>query len=918
MRFVLAAILFSISNLLLLQAAEIKQINVRPESERSFVEDVLVFKAGQEWQDSYKRISLKFLEATGRYEDIKMDWNSDSGEVSVSVEPKEYFTGLEWVDDKAPHSDEIERLCFIERESKRLSQSRINKITRCILEQVRQSGFLDAQVYLEPKNEELLIHLSQGKVYKISEIDFVGNKSFGPTILGGQIENKVGSAFQPFQVADDTERLRKFYLKRGFYLTKVSAADVEVRPATRSVRLLWKIEESNKTEFIFEGDEVSRQFIRSLEDSSEIPPDWFVDELVSEIRESFERQGCLGVQITKETRRPRPNLDRVILDIHRGRQFLLNWPQWIGLNDPDKISKIYRKVYRLKEGRFFYEESFKDHFENDFFRKLVEAGYHDVKVRNIEFSIDQDSHRVTPIIYMNEGSVYRISKLNFDGLPDAARSLSEFDDLMDELEPGDIYNSIRIDEAQNAFANAMKNAGWLDVQIERNFENQGEKTELNFIVKPGPRYRVQKVLIRGIERTNVNVIRDEIRIDEGEFYSRAEIDDTVSQILRLGISRSVDISVIDKDVESQKVVLLVDVSEAARFRFEIGPGYGTNDGLRGVFRGTYANMAGTGRRLSLYAKASRKLDTASTPDASNYKDGDVQSVPFIERRITLEYFEPSFLGTGIDGRIAIAHRKEERRDFSVLSNSAAFVLDARLDRHWTLSPEYRIEYSNPFNVALAAETQTIDDAEPSRFNSVGAQLFGSYLDDLFSPQRGLRTSLRFDLFDERLGGNLNFWIATAKQDFFLPVLRFKKSKSLGFALSLNAGLSGSYQDTAEVPVEKRFRVGGEGSVRGYPEDSIQPLDARGEPLRNGGGSTFFFRSELNIPIYGGFDLLGFFDGGNIYKTNFDFNPADLRYGAGAGIRFNTPVGPLKFGYAFILGRKPGEQVGQIYFGVGPI
>ncbi|MBN8554620.1 MAG: BamA/TamA family outer membrane protein, partial [Deltaproteobacteria bacterium] len=75
---------------------------------------------------------------------------------------------------------------------------------------------------------------------------------------------------------------------------------------------------------------------------------------------------------------------------------------------------------------------------------------------------------------------------------------------------------------------------------------------------------------------------------------------------------------------------------------------------------------------------------------------------------------------------------------------------------------------------------------------------------------------------------------------------------------------------------------------------------------------------LHIPLFYGIDLLGFFDGGNVYRSNRQFHPWDLRYGAGPGFQWNTPVGPLKFGYGFILGRRDGEPLGHFYFGVGPI
>ena len=306
------------------------------------------------------------------------------------------------------------------------------------------------------------------------------------------------------------------------------------------------------------------------------------------------------------------------------------------------------------------------------------------------------------------------------------------------------------------------------------------------------------------------------------------------------------------------------------------------------------------------------------PDVSQILKGDAKSTPFLERRISLEYFEPRIFGWPVDARISLTHRKESHRSFSVLDNSAALYLDWWINRHWTYSPEYQVEYSNPFNIPIAKDTLQVDDPSPKLLHSFDQTVYANYLDDKFSPQKGFRTILEADLFDSHLGGDLNFWQTTIRQDFFYPLMRFSESSSFGIALSLNAGFSDAYSNTPDIPVEKRFRVGGEASVRGYPEDSIQPVTETGEPLRNGGQSMFYFQSELNIPVVGSLDLLGFFDGGNIYATNSKFDPFNLRYGVGGGIRFNTPIGPMKLGYAFIVQPRENENRGRIYFGIGPL
>jgi outer membrane protein insertion porin family len=354
--------------------------------------------------------------------------------------------------------------------------------------------------------------------------------------------------------------------------------------------------------------------------------------------------------------------------------------------------------------------------------------------------------------------------------------------------------------------------------------------------------------------------------------------------------------------------VLVDINEAARFRFEIGPGYGTLDGLRVTFRGTYANIAGTARRLSLFVKGNRELTGTSIPTGVF----DPKELPFIERRIVLEYFEPSLFGFPVDGRLIFGHRRENQKRFGLFSHEFSSVIDYRLSRRFIFSTHYDFELSNPFNVNIALNTAKQTDPAQKILTSIGQSVIMDFRDDTFSPTKGTKTTFEFDLYESRLGGDVNFWQTSLKQDFFYPIFEIKKKRVIGFALSLQAGFSASYNETVEVPIEKRFYVGGETSVRGFSEKSINP------PAREGGDSFFSFMSELNIPVIKNFDFLVFFDGGNVYKDNTGFKPWDLRYGIGPGIRWNTPVGPLKFGYGFIIAPRTGEPIGHFYLGVGSI
>lgn len=914
MRLIFSLILFLTSSSLF--AEEIREIKIVPKSESDFVRSVLPKKEGEEWLEEDLSLARKFLEATNRYDQISFQ-ESDSGILRIRVYPKVYIEEFKWVEDEPYSSDSVLSRCVRRNEEVDLTEERINEISSCILEQVRGRGYLDARAFVYVEGQTLNVNLIQGDQYQVDSVEFEGHSAVSEAYLRWKLENEEAKPFQPFKIVEDVEYIRGLYLSRGFYQAQVYQPTIQINPQSLSVDIRWKIEEGMQTDFVFKGAYQSRAHIDELQERSEQIPEWFVDEIVEDIRSEVVAEGYLEAEVQTKIETPRDQYQRVTISVDRGPQYRLLSPDWIGLNDEDAVKNVYQKILRLRPGRYFNEEEFREIFKTDFYQRLIKEGYLNAKVRTLEFSIDPETYRVLPIIYMNEGPVIRIRTRHFEGINETIADLDSFSELQRLTDMGRVYDPISIDEVLQSLQQEMREVGYLDAEIDKKLEQKRRGNVVRIMFSRGPRYKIKEVLIRGLRRTKFHVIQRELLFEKGDFYDLETINDTTSQILRLGLARSVEISVFEKKPEDGVVYLVVDILEASRFRFEIGPGFGTVDGLRGVFRATYANIAGTGRRLNFYSKASRRLEGQRAPE--NVIGDDIETLPFIERRFTLEYFEPQIFNIPIDGRITLSHRKISRRQFSELVNSVSFSADWRINRYFDYSPEYKIEYTNPFNVTEASETVAVDDTGATRLHSLGQEIRFHWLDDNFTPTEGLRGLVKYEIFDTKLGGNLNFWLLNVKQTVFYPLTTFPgKKRPMGLAISANAGFSDAYASTPEVPVQKRFRVGGEDTVRGYPQDGIQPVDRNGDPLRNGGRSRFYFRSELNIPVFGGVDLLGFFDGGNIYRTNQDFDPTDLRYGVGSGIRFNTPVGPVKFGYAFVVQPRPNEDIGQIYFGVGPL
>lgn len=896
-----------------LQAATIQTLKVVPQDQSLIVESIIPFKKGDEFSEGLLEVSKKSLLATNRFESSDLKWDKESGTLRITVIPRIFIEDVKWTGSSVAGRGNIEEECLPSQLEANLTQETRSKISRCILNKINGRGYLDAKIFLSIQDNILFIEVDRGERYKISDVFFTGVLNEKDSRLESRLSNQTNKFFSPAMIEEDLKELKDYYLSRDYYLIKVFPPNVQIDPNTKEVFVRWRVKEGPVYDIDFVGDVTTRSVLKDVISREGDVPDWFIDEVVDLQIEKLREEGYVDVEVTAKQER-RDKAINVEIKTQRGSRYRLTDPDWIGLSDRKSVESLFRNISNQRSGTYFNETKFKESFEDQFLEALYKRGYLEIEVKGIDFIILKEDAKVTPIIYMNEGPLYHIEQSVMLGVPFEFRDLQEVSDLEDEIKKGRRYRVEVVEDLTKSLNQNLIALGYLDAESEIKIIKKNGNVDLSIIVKTGPRYKISKILIRGTYKTDYDVLKNEVEIEEGEFYSQDDVDDSISAILRLGVARSVDITIFDKNATRAEAILLVDISEAARFRFEVGPGYGTIDGVRATFRGTWANIGGRARRITLFAKANREIKSAKVPSITDVKSP--QKTPFVERTITVEYFEPSLFYFPFDGRLSYTHAKKSENKFDQLQNTFASILDYRLSRNWLFSTYYSLEFSKTFNVAIEDNPFQVE-AGFSRFTSIGQQITGKYLDDDFNPSKGWKGFLEAEIYEKLLGGDSNLWKMRTKQDFFYPLYTIKKGSHIGLALSALSGIADAYPAAENVPVEKRFFVGGEGTVRGYDEQSINPNNF------TGGESMFVFRSEVSFPVYWDISLLGFFDGGNAYTSINDFNPFDLRYGVGAGLRWDTIVGPLKVGYGFIVNRQIDnrgnkEPLGNFYIGVGPL
>jgi outer membrane protein insertion porin family len=159
-----------------------------------------------------------------------------------------------------------------------------------------------------------------------------------------------------------------------------------------------------------------------------------------------------------------------------------------------------------------------------------------------------------------------------------------------------------------------------------------------------------------------------------------------------------------------------------------------------------------------------------------------------------------------------------------------------------------------------------------------------------------------------LGGDAQFYKLNFLQTYFKPIW-FGHILGTRFEAGYAHGWGGQ-----ELPIFERYYLGGPNTIRAFKFRSVSPVDDSG--FKTGGTTEVLANVEYTIPLPFGLRVAFFFDIGNVYGFGLPFDLTDIRYGPGAGIRWQSPFGPIRVDYGLNVAPRPGEGPGAFHFSVG--
>jgi len=425
-------------------------------------------------------------------------------------------------------------------------------------------------------------------------------------------------------------------------------------------------------------------------------------------------------------------------------------------------------------------------------------------------------------------------------------------------------------------------------------------------IEEGPEVRIGEISVRGNLETKEEVVRRELTILEGDHFNPEKIRESRRRLVRLGFFETVSIEELPFEPSKGTEDLVITIAERKKRSVKFRPGFSTDDGLRGSLELGYANIAGTGRSATASGRLNRQIHNAD----------------ILEHRVVLTYLEPHLFNV-VNGKIHFIDERNEEQQFDLDRRSFILGVDRELLSWLRSTLQWELEFRTPFNEQPGVVLSPFDQSA-ARFGSIATIVDVDKRNDPLNATKGTFHRIEFDVFNRSLLSDADFLQVFLRNSFYVPIY-----KRLRTVFSVRLGFSGTYGKTkdegiTEIPIEKRFRLGGNSNLRGFNRNCIGGLPSQAPENCSdvllsqapGGNSVFNYMFDLLIPLFNGFDLALFTDGGNAYLSNSDFDVFDIRTSAGVGLRYNTFFGPLRLDFGFVLDRRSGESLGELHFAVG--
>jgi outer membrane protein insertion porin family len=855
-------------------------------------------------------------------------------------------------------SERALRRALVERFGRVPAPGRGGDVAGTLQQLYRDRGYLAARVDLLTEaaaggESTLVIEISSGPRARIGEVTIRGNPLLSRPALLRRLNLEPGQPYEPPAVERRLSRYAEEMRSRGHY-EAVAEHTAEIREAGRLVDLTLEVHPGPLVRVTFEGDPLPadrRAELVPIRREGSVDED-LLEDSSRRIESYLQAQGHWKAR-AEYSRDFRDGEMIVTFRIRSGPVYRVEAVDISG--NVAMPAADLQSMATVKPGEVFIESRL-DADVAAILERYRRQGFADVKIDSSiaetggVSSGSRGTMAVTPRIVITEGPRISIGTVTFTGsqafedqeLRSVTRSVA-----------GSPYYRPQVMADREALQMTYLNRGFqtAQIEVETAFSDDGARADLTFVIREGVQVLIDHILIVGNTRTAARTIHRELLLRPGEPLGLQDAIESQWRLTSLGLFRRVRITELTHGAPDRRDVI-VSVEEAPAT--SIGYGGGLEGGRRlrrspdedsraverlefaprGFFEIGRRNLWGKNRSADLFTRMSLRRG-----DPEEGTGAETGALGFSEYRVLGTFREPRAFGWNADVLVSGFLEQSIRSSFNLNRRGAHAQLIRRITPTISVTGRYTHLQNRLFNERFNPEDQPlIDRLFPEvRLSTLSSGLVRDTRDDALDPSAGELIGLEGELATRSIGSEVGF-AKTFMQGFLYR--RVSRERRIIVAAGARLGLATGFPREVmsvdadgnpligpdgrqltdvlrDLPASERFFAGGDRTVRGFALDRLgdaATIDQDGFP--KGGNALVVLNAELRIPVSRGLGVVGFLDAGNVFAKVEDLNLGNIRRGAGFGLRYQSPIGPIRFDLGFNVNRREGERLATPHISIG--
>lgn len=722
---------------------------------------------------------------------------------------------------------------------------------------------------------------------RILKIEIVGNERVDKGVILNAIKTKENDLYDLEKLRED---LKNIY-KTGFFSdVQIDVKDVEggkvvtfvviERPLIKAINIYGN--RKIRTEDIKEKLKIKPRTVLNTEK---------LKESVDEIKKLYASKAYYGTKVEPEVVYEETFDVTVNFKIEEAKKAYVRKIEFTG-NKSFKSSEL-KKYMRVKEKGIFswftgsglVDEELLEEDRKNIEAFYMDRGYVNVKTSPPEIKISEDGKSITITMQIEEGSTFKVGNVEFSG--DIIAPHEKMKELI-SLRKGELFRSSVFQKDVLKLVDFYQDKGYAFCEVvPLTSVNEEEKTvDVVFDIRKNEEVYFNRINIIGNVKTKDKVIRRELKFAEGDRFSGVALSESKKKLRNTTYFKEVDMR-IQKTERADMVNVDVVLEERPTGTLSLGAGYSTAEKV--IVSGSVSqdNLFGTGRKV--------------------YLDASISSVSADFR---LSAVDPYFLDYKLSLGVSLSNYRRILDTYNYKTRGGSLSFGRPLTDYVTVGMKYRNDRNEVYNVQETASKYIKEQKGKRTTSSLTLSLSRNTIDDILNPTQGDFGDVSLENAGGPFGGNVYFVRTIAYYGRYIKAGFWDST----FMLKGTVGSIWPYGGK-KLPIYEKFFVGGINTIRGFRYGEAGPKDEEGEIL--GGRKQIIFNAEWIFPIFKAAGLRGvlFFDCGHAFDETKDFF-RNYRFGSGFGIRWLSPLGPIRLELGFNLSPRKGERRSVFDFMIG--